>query len=260
MLKAGPAACWLWVCGLAYCQRHSTDGHIPAEALAWLGVVSPQKMTAALVAAGLWHRTDNGWRVHDYLDWNESSESRRKKTTEKNERQQRWRDSRRDVDSSTTTHVDASTSRLGDAAPTPPPTPTPPPQPTPLPQPPPIEGEGNAAPAALRIPSGRPGSPLRWGLDHARCVAGFCDWMCLPAEDFGRFAGRLGVDGEAKALAWATAVRASGVVPTGKPWAFWNAQFDAAHGSPTSGAGGFSAADWAAHAPGGAIDKKLGLS
>jgi uncharacterized protein YdaU (DUF1376 family) len=128
------------------------------------------------------------------------------------------------------------------------------PSPSPSPVPPSKNEGGERAPRGGLIVS-----PKTWGLNHGTCVTGFCDWLCLPAEDFGRFANRLG--GEDKAMAWAKSVRNTpGLVPTGKPWAFWNAQFDAAHGTAAPASGGFSAADWAAHMPGGAIDKKLGIS
>jgi hypothetical protein len=124
MLKAGPAACWLWVCGLSYCQRHSTDGFIPDAAIEWLGVGNPRRLASFLVSAGLWHRADGGWTVHDYLAWNESAEERKAKTAQKTARQRAWRDKN---GTSTRRAVDASTPRHGDAAPTPTPTPTPPP-------------------------------------------------------------------------------------------------------------------------------------
>lgn len=75
-LQAGPAACWLWVCGLAYCQEGLTDGHIPAEALPMLGVPLAQarKLADTLVRFGLWELIPGGWRVHDYLDHNHGSE------------------------------------------------------------------------------------------------------------------------------------------------------------------------------------------
>lgn len=68
---AGPAASWLWLCGLAYCQEGLTDGFIPAEALPYLGVPAPSKLACKLVLAGLWEACDNGgWQVHDYLRHN----------------------------------------------------------------------------------------------------------------------------------------------------------------------------------------------
>lgn len=77
MLDAGPAACWLWVCGIAYCQRQLTDGFIPERAVAMLGVTGAaraKKLAEVLVAAGLFELADGGYRVHDYHDHNATKE------------------------------------------------------------------------------------------------------------------------------------------------------------------------------------------
>jgi len=76
--QAGPAASWLWLCGLAYCQEGLTDGFIPTAALPYLGVKPAKKPAAALVAAGLWHPCPGGWRVHDYLAHNREASSIRR--------------------------------------------------------------------------------------------------------------------------------------------------------------------------------------
>lgn len=69
-LKAGPDASWLWLCGVAYCRKHHTSGHIPRVALATLGVTTPQpaihRLVKKLVEARLWDETESGWLVHDY--------------------------------------------------------------------------------------------------------------------------------------------------------------------------------------------------
>lgn len=74
-LKAGPAASWLWVCGIAYCQEGLTDGYIPREALPTLGVVKDaDRLATKLVISGLWDACEEGgWRVHDYLHYNRSA-------------------------------------------------------------------------------------------------------------------------------------------------------------------------------------------
>lgn len=93
MLAAGPVACWLWVCGLAYCQKHSTDGAIPAEAVPFLGVTQWAKAVHALVAAGLWIPDDpRGYVVHDFLDWNDSASERAVKTESNRRRIELFRD------------------------------------------------------------------------------------------------------------------------------------------------------------------------
>lgn len=71
---AGPAAAWLWVCGLSYAKEGLTDGFIPTEAIDYLGVKGARKLAVALVDAGLWHATDGGWSIHDYLQHNHSAE------------------------------------------------------------------------------------------------------------------------------------------------------------------------------------------
>lgn len=74
-LQAGPAACWLWVCGIAYCQRQLTNGFIPTEAIALLGVARGVKpLLAALVRVGLFDVVDGGFQVHDYLHHNSTKE------------------------------------------------------------------------------------------------------------------------------------------------------------------------------------------
>ena len=73
-VKAGPAASWLWVCGLAYCQEGLTDGFIPSEAIDYLGVPKAARLATVLVLAGLWDACDGGgWRIHDYLEHNRSA-------------------------------------------------------------------------------------------------------------------------------------------------------------------------------------------
>lgn len=77
-LAAGPAACWLWLCGLAYCQEGLTDGFIPFAALNHLGVKAPKALKCRLVAVGLWHDVPGGWQVHGYLTHNKPAEEVRR--------------------------------------------------------------------------------------------------------------------------------------------------------------------------------------
>lgn len=76
LLAVGPEAAWLWVAGLAYANRHTTNGTIPPQALPAL-YPSDQwprarlaKLATALVEAGLWTaREGGGWEVHDYAQY-----------------------------------------------------------------------------------------------------------------------------------------------------------------------------------------------
>lgn len=76
IVHAGPEAAWLFVCSICYANEHLTDGHIPVGALPLLpsGLKRPQRSANRLVDAGLWEVTDVGWRIHDYLDHQRSSE------------------------------------------------------------------------------------------------------------------------------------------------------------------------------------------
>ena len=77
-LAAGPAACWLWLCGLAYCQEGLTDGFIPFAALPHLGVKAPNGLKVKLVSVGLWHDVQGGWQIHGYLTHNKPAEEVRR--------------------------------------------------------------------------------------------------------------------------------------------------------------------------------------
>lgn len=65
-----PSAFRAHVVVLCYCARHLTDGAVAGPILASLGVRG--KDTAELVRARLWHETDGGIVVHDYLEYNPS--------------------------------------------------------------------------------------------------------------------------------------------------------------------------------------------
>lgn len=77
-LKAGPAASWLWLCSIAYCQRHLTDGIVPEEALNMLGLErGVVALMARLCEVGLMHAVGGGYQVHDYHDHNATAEEAR---------------------------------------------------------------------------------------------------------------------------------------------------------------------------------------
>jgi hypothetical protein len=89
MLKAGPAACWLWVCGIAHSQSQLTDGFISVDALPMIGVAGTaraKRLADALVTVGLFDAAEGGYRVHDYLDHNPSKASVLAKRAEDAER------------------------------------------------------------------------------------------------------------------------------------------------------------------------------
>lgn len=71
----------LYVSGICYCSRFSTDGSVPKAALRSIGTSRAAK---ELVTAGLWITTDDGWLVHDYTDHQRSA-------AEIEEQRDRWR-------------------------------------------------------------------------------------------------------------------------------------------------------------------------
>lgn len=80
----------LWVWGLSYAQQHLTDGLLTSDAI-------PSRVRRAaedLVAKRLWETHDIGFKIHDYLDWNDSRESVIAKRDAAKNRMQRWSDKR----------------------------------------------------------------------------------------------------------------------------------------------------------------------
>lgn len=80
IMRLRDSAFRLWIRGLCYCQTHLTDGLIPREALKFLDAKRPDvdQLASVLVEgkAPLWERVDAfGFKVHDYLDWNDSKET-----------------------------------------------------------------------------------------------------------------------------------------------------------------------------------------
>lgn len=76
ILRAGDRAAWLFVCGLCYSNEHLTDGFIAREVLvvAAPGVKNPERLARNLVEVGLWDTTEGGWQVHDYGDYQRTSQ------------------------------------------------------------------------------------------------------------------------------------------------------------------------------------------
>ena len=104
LLRAGAEAAWLWVCGLAYANQHTTNGAIPFEALTALypsDEWTPAKwrrLASKLVTVGLWEVEDSteSWSIHGYEEhqseaMSDAVEARREREREK-KRAQRERE------------------------------------------------------------------------------------------------------------------------------------------------------------------------
>lgn len=85
-VEAGEDAANLWMRSILYANRYSTDGLIRTAAVA--GFTSkPPKVVAALIAslvtARLWDVEPGvGWRIHDFLDWNDSRDEKDRRADE----------------------------------------------------------------------------------------------------------------------------------------------------------------------------------
>ncbi|BBZ44733.1 hypothetical protein [Mycobacterium parmense] len=94
--KAALEAMGLWAVCLSYCGDQLTDGFVAAWYVAtWVPGRKGVAIADRLVAAGLWERAERdgeqGWQVHDYLDFNKSREwvvANREATAQ---RQRDWR-------------------------------------------------------------------------------------------------------------------------------------------------------------------------
>lgn len=65
MIGLSDAAFRAHVSALCYCNRHLTDGHVPAA----MGAHADE-----LVAAGVWHVNGNGFVIHDFSDYQPTGE------------------------------------------------------------------------------------------------------------------------------------------------------------------------------------------
>ncbi|MEH0417873.1 hypothetical protein [Streptomyces sp. B21-083] len=80
----------LHISAICWCAENLTDGRISDRELALVAHVRGIKATAKqLEDAGVWDRTEDGWEIHDFLDYNPSREQvlvERKKNAERQEK------------------------------------------------------------------------------------------------------------------------------------------------------------------------------
>lgn len=100
LLDAGAEAAWLWVAGLAHANRHTTDGRIEGRHLAALYPPlgsKARRLARKLVEIGLWIECGDGYRIHDYEEYQEQamSSARDAKRARDAERARRYRERKR---------------------------------------------------------------------------------------------------------------------------------------------------------------------
>lgn len=90
--ETGALGIALWACGLAYCNKHLTDGRIPRGQVGRfcdLEGADPHAVAARLVNAGLWDDDGTAYWVHDYHDHQPSADTIKAKREKERERWQR---------------------------------------------------------------------------------------------------------------------------------------------------------------------------
>lgn len=84
----------LWSVAISWCNRRLTDGHVPKGRIRLLGGTTQQ--AEALFAAGLFEKDGDGYRVHDFLDFNDSREYVMARRAKDAERQRIQRESKQE--------------------------------------------------------------------------------------------------------------------------------------------------------------------
>lgn len=69
--KEGAAAAFVWVCSIAYCGKHGTDGFVSRSALSRINGKAIH--ARLLVEHGFWKDEGVGWTVHDYTEFQQST-------------------------------------------------------------------------------------------------------------------------------------------------------------------------------------------
>lgn len=87
LLSVSPEARWLWVCGLAFCNRQTKrTGIIPREVLRVISDCSSKRAIEELVKSGRWVEKDDGYEIHDYFKYQPTQEEVDAKSQSKSER------------------------------------------------------------------------------------------------------------------------------------------------------------------------------
>ena len=150
ILAAGPLAGWLFICGLCYASRYLTDGYIPLVQVRKLAdLENAAELAERLVESGLWARMDDGYMIHDYLEYNPSRLQVLAAREANARRQEQWRQSHRQGDGIETA-TNGPSNAVSHTRPVPGPVPGPVPDPIPEVQ------QATPAPRKRRAPNPRP--------------------------------------------------------------------------------------------------------
>lgn len=187
-----PVCGWLFVCGLAFCNRQLSDGRIPRahirrlvgfEGVTVQGVaVQPDAIAAMLVKAGLWDDTETHFVVHDYLEYQPSRSEVLKERAQASERKARWEERRSER------RYSQRSERRENACP----------EPEPVPDPIPDPKSVYTQPARAQAQGALAGTLPRDHMDHGFCGPRFC----VSTKILSDMARRYGAGGEAAVQTW----------------------------------------------------------
>jgi hypothetical protein len=93
--RTGGQAELLFLRALAQCGADETEGHIPEDALAFLGIKNAARVAAVLVEEKLWMPNGDGWYIRSWEKWQSEHDilARRRKAERERKRAQRLRES-----------------------------------------------------------------------------------------------------------------------------------------------------------------------
>src|SRR5690606_10602525 len=122
LVQAGPLGVAMQIAALCYANRHLTDGELPANIVArFMPTVCYDHETGEeitwrdvadrLVEIGIWHKTESGYVIHDYLEYQPSKADVEAGRAAARERMARIRSKRKANQSRSSDDVRANTER-----------------------------------------------------------------------------------------------------------------------------------------------------
>lgn len=92
VINLSDAAFRLHVSAICYAGEYLTDGHISGRIVRNLSPISNlARAVEQLVAARLWEPTEDGYQIHDFLEYNPSAEKKKTRDADNARRQAEWR-------------------------------------------------------------------------------------------------------------------------------------------------------------------------
>ena len=99
--RLSDAAFRLHTTAIIYCSRDETDGFVTLEDIDEMpGIKGRDKSIGELVKRGLWEVVEDGWEVHDFLEYNPSADQQARARAAAAERQRKARERRIERDAS----------------------------------------------------------------------------------------------------------------------------------------------------------------